>query len=88
MLTRDGTTNPLTTISAKPAEDEAFVIRFTEKLGTLLPLFQPGMRDAEEFWFPDKALIHKAEANGIWPEVEAALGLLFEDSAAAYRSDP
>ena len=134
--------NPLTITSAKPAEDEALAIRFTERLGTLLPLFQPAMRDAEEFWSPDKppavvllgslgsafaagfqtlsirdrkavaerledgmrggadylgiavatgfieALIHKAEANGIRPEVEAVLGSLSQDFAAAYRSDP
>ena len=46
MLTIDGITNPLTTTSAKPAEDEALAIRFTERLGTLPPLFQPAMRDA------------------------------------------
>ena len=134
--------NPLTITSAKPAEDEALAIRFADRLGMLLPLFQPAMSDAEEFWFPDKppavvllgslggafadgfqtlsirdrkavaerledgmrggadylgtavatgfieSLIHKAEAKGIWPEVEAVLGPLSQDFAAAYRSDP
>ncbi len=35
-----------------------------------------------------EALIHKAESNGIWPEVEAVLGPLSQDFAAAYRNDP
>lgn len=132
----------LTTTSDKSPKNEALAIRFTEKLGMLLPLFQPAMRDAEEFWSPDKppavvllgslgsaftagfqtlstqdrkavaewledgmkggtdylgtavatgfieALIHKAEASGIWPEVEAALGPLSHDFAAVYRNDP
>ena len=126
----------------KSTEDEAVATRFAEGLGMLSPLFQPTMRDAEEFWFPGKppavvllgslgsafassfqtldaqdrkavterledgmkggtdylgtavatgfleALIHKAEADGIWPEVEAALGSLSRNFAAAYRSDP
>ena len=134
--------NQLTTTSDKSGEDEALAVCFTEGLGTLLPLFQPAMRDAEEFWSPDKppavvllgslggafaagfqtlnardrkavaewledgmkggadylgtavatgfieALIHKAEADGIWPEVEAVLGPLSHDFAAAYRNDP
>ncbi len=134
--------NQLTTISDKSAEDEAIAICFTEELGMLLPLFQPVMRDAEQFWSLDKppavvllgslgsafaagfqmlsardkeavaerledgmtggadylgtavatgfmeALIHKAEANGIWPEVEVVLGPLSHDFAAAYRNDP
>ena len=142
MLTKGGITNPPTTTSAKPAEDEAYAVCFTEKLAMLLPLFQPAMRDAEEFWSPDKppvvvllgnlggafaagfqtlstgdkkavaewleygmkggaddlgtavatsfieALVHKAEANGIWPEVEAVLGPLSQSFAAAYRNAP
>ncbi len=35
-----------------------------------------------------EALIHKAEAAGIWPQVEAVLGPLSHDFAVAYRSDP
>jgi len=133
--------NQLTTASDQSAENEALATRFTERLG-VLPLFQPVMRGAEEFWSPDKppalvllgslgdafaagfqtlsardrqavaewledgmaggadylgtavatgfieALIHKAEANGIWPQVEAVLGPLSHDFAAAYRNDP
>lgn len=35
-----------------------------------------------------EALIHNAEANGIWPEVEATLGPLSRSFATAYRNDP
>lgn len=35
-----------------------------------------------------EALIHKAEADDIWPEVEATLGPLSRNFAAAYRNDP